>query len=83
MVKAEDLQMIADTLNDPVYMSIYLAVVIWSIIWKGFALWKAAQDESKAWFIVMLVANTVGILEILYIFVFSKKRGQKNRQLTR
>jgi hypothetical protein len=77
MVKVEDLQGLADVLNDPVYMSIYLAMVIWSIIWKGFALWKAAQDKSKVWFIVMLVANTVGILEILYIFVFSKKREAK------
>jgi len=77
MVKVEDLQQLADVLNDPVYMSIYLAMVIWSIIWKGFALWRAAQDESKTWFIVMLVANTVGILEILYIFVFSKQKKAK------
>jgi hypothetical protein len=74
MIKVEDLQGLADVLNDPVYMSIYLAMIIWSIIWKGFALWKAAQNESKPWFIVMLVVNTVGILEILYVFVFSKKK---------
>jgi divalent metal cation (Fe/Co/Zn/Cd) transporter len=78
MVKLEDLQGLADVLNDPVYMSIYLAMVAWSIIWKGFALWKAAQNESKPWFIVMLVANTVGILEILYIFVFSKQKKVKD-----
>jgi len=77
MTKLEDLQSFADILNDPVYMSIYLAMVIWSIIWKGLALWKAAQNESKPWFVVMLVTNTVGILEILYIFVFSKKRETK------
>jgi hypothetical protein len=58
-------------------MSIYLVMIVWSIIWKGFALWKAAQNGSKTWFIVMVLANTVGILEILYIFVFSKKRGVK------
>lgn len=46
-------------------------LIIWTLIWKGLALWKASHKEQKAWFIVMLVVNTVGILEILYLFVFS------------
>ena len=50
-----------------------IPLVIWSLIWKGWALWKAARAGSKPWFVVLLVINTVGILEILYIFVFSKK----------
>ena len=45
---------------------------IWSLVWKGLALWKASQKKNKIWFIVMLVANTLGILEILYLFIFSK-----------
>lgn len=49
-----------------------LVVVIWSLVWKGLALWKAARQNSLVWFIVLLVVNTVGILEILYIFIFSK-----------
>lgn len=48
-------------------------VVIWSLIWKGIALWKAAREGSKPWFVILLIVNTVGILEILYIYVFSKK----------
>jgi hypothetical protein len=54
--------------------SILLAVIIvWSIVWKGLALWKAARDGSKTWFIVLLILNTLGILDILYLYVFSKK----------
>ncbi len=54
--------------------SILLAiVVIWSIVWKGLALWKSARAGSNIWFIVFLVVNTLGILEILYLYVFSKK----------
>jgi hypothetical protein len=48
-------------------------LIFWSIIWKGLGLWKAVKDNSKTWFIIMLVFNTVGIFEILYIFYFSKK----------
>ncbi|MDP3004173.1 MAG: DUF5652 family protein [Candidatus Azambacteria bacterium] len=51
-----------------------IILLIWSVIWKGIALWKAAKNEDLGWFVVMLVVNTVGILEILYIYVFSKKK---------
>lgn len=49
-----------------------MIVLIWSLIWKGLALWKAAGKKHKIWFIIILIVNTIGILEILYIFVFSK-----------
>lgn len=48
-------------------------VLIWSLFWKGLALWKAARHTHKWWFIALLVINTAGILEILYIYVFSKR----------
>jgi hypothetical protein len=57
-----------------IYAIIILAVAIWTIPWKGVALWKAARNGQKAWFIIMLIVNTVAILEILYIFFFSKKK---------
>lgn len=58
-------------------MIIISALIIWSLIWKGIALWKAARNDSPVWFIVMLVLNTCGILEILYIFIFSKRKSKK------
>jgi hypothetical protein len=48
-------------------------VAIWSLIWKGLALWKSARQGSKVWFVVLLLVNTLGILDILYIYVFSRK----------
>jgi len=51
-----------------------IILLIWSVVWKGIALWKAAKNEDLGWFVVLLVVNTVGILEILYIYVFSKKK---------
>lgn len=47
-------------------------ISIWSAIWKGLALWKAARKEQKPWFIALLVINTVGLLEIIYLFVVPK-----------
>jgi hypothetical protein len=54
-------------------------LAVWSAVWKGIALWKAARNGSKVWYVVMLVVNTAGILEIIYIFFFSKK-NQTNQQ---
>ncbi len=53
---------------------IFWAVFIWSLAWKGIALWKSARLNKMWWFIPLLVINTMGILEILYIFIFSEKR---------
>ena len=50
-------------------------LAIWEFIWKGIALWKASKEGQKYWFVAMLILNTVGILPILYIFVF--KKGKK------
>lgn len=49
-----------------------IAVVVWSLVWKGLALWRAGRKNSPVWFVVLLVVNTIGILEILYYFIFSK-----------
>jgi Family of unknown function (DUF5652) len=65
--------------NYPVFVlspgvKLALAVlIIWSLIWKGIALWKAARNSHTVWYVIMLIVNTVGILEIIYIFGFSKK----------
>jgi len=54
---------------------IWLIVLIslWSIPWKGMALWKAAQLSHKRWFIVLLLVNTIGILDIIYIRFVARK----------
>ncbi len=57
-----------------------ILIVLWTIPWKGIALWKSAQRGDKWWFIALLLINTVGLLEILYIFVFAN-RPKSNKTL--
>ena len=45
---------------------------VWSLVWKGMALWKSAQRGERNWFIALLVINTLGIFEIVYLYYFSK-----------
>lgn len=55
-----------------------LLLAIWSIGWKGWALWRAAKKNQKVWFIVFMIVNTAGILEIFYIYYFSKQGTNKS-----
>lgn len=52
---------------------IFWALLIWTIPWKGVALWKSARHRQKAWFVVLLIVNTAAILEILYLIFWQKK----------
>ena len=53
---------------------ILFLILAWTLPWKGIALWKAAKNHHKGWFIALLVVNTLAILEIIYIFYFAKKK---------
>jgi hypothetical protein len=50
-----------------------LLLVAWSIPWKGIALWKAARRDHLAWFVILFIINTVGLLEIIYIFLVARE----------
>jgi len=55
-------------------MWLFIPLMLWTIPWKGVALWKAARNGHTVWFVALLLLNTVAVLEIIYIFGFSKKR---------
>ena len=66
--------------SQTVAIVIFAIITIWSLVWKGLALWKSARKNSLIWFIALLIINTVGILEILYIFIFSKMGGKSKKK---
>jgi hypothetical protein len=64
-------------LNMGISLWILAVVVVWSIAWKLIALWKAARKKSLVWFIILAFVNTIGILEILYVYIFSEMNLKK------
>ena len=48
-------------------------LVLWTIVWKVYAVWTAAKHNHKKWFVALIILNTAGILEIIYIFKVAKK----------
>lgn len=53
---------------------ILVPLIGWTLFWKGIALWKSARRSEKIWFAALLILNTLGILEIIYIFIIARDR---------
>ena len=62
------------------FIALFVLLAIWSAVWKAFALWRAARLGSKPWFIIFIILNTAGILEIIYLFVISKKNSKSKKR---
>lgn len=67
---------VAAMLNNP---NILIPLLAWSLVWKGIALWRAARLKHIWWYIALLVINTVGIFEIIYIIATWKKYKENGR----
>ena len=70
MLDYSNFNQIGALLGLPAYL--IAIALIWTLVWKGLALWKSARSKHIVWFVVFLVVNTLGIIEILYLFLFSK-----------
>lgn len=63
---------------DPSTINLLIIVAaLWTIPWKGVALWRSARNGQKGWFVIFLIINTLAILEIIYIIFYSKKNQGK------
>ena len=51
-----------------------VVITVWSITWKAIATWHAARNNQLGWFIALFIINTIGVLEIIYLVFFSKRK---------
>jgi predicted Na+-dependent transporter len=58
-----------------IFFILLIVIMIWSGVWKAIALWKSARNKQIAWFVVLCIFNTIGILEILYIAFWQKNKN--------
>ena len=71
-----------ETIATQAGMAVWLltVILIWTLAWKLIALWKSARKNHVAWFIIMALLNTAGILPILYIFIFKDLKKKKSKK---
>ena len=70
-----------ETLFPGVVAGVWFLIVlgaVWSSVWKGIALWRAARNNHLGWYIALLIVNTLGILEMIYIFAVSKSKAPQS-----
>jgi len=60
---------------------IIIILVVWDLVWRLIALWKAGRNNHLAWFICIAIINTVGILPIIYLLIQKKKLTDKKDDL--
>lgn len=68
-----------DGFNGTTFLSdrpwLLFALLAWSLFWKGRALWRSARRGNRWWFIGLLLVNSLGILEIVYLYHFGREDG--------
>ena len=70
--------MLTDLPTNTVLLMVLAA--LWTLPWKGYALWRAARIGDTWWFIALLILNTLAILDIIYIFLLAPKRERAWRE---
>ncbi len=63
----------------PEMITLFVLMLLWSLAWKGVALWKSARLHHKWWFVALLLVNSIGLLEIIYIFLIARREEERER----
>jgi len=58
----------------PIFLLPIALAVIWEMVWKCIALWRSGRNGHLVWFIAIFIFNTLGILPIIYILAFSRRK---------
>lgn len=53
-------------------MPVLIILIIWDMVWKLIAMWKAGRNNHLIWFILIALLNTLGVLPIIYILIHRK-----------
>jgi len=64
-------------LAHPGFILLLAIVIIWDLVWKVTGAWRAGRNNQFAWFLVILIFNTVGILPLVYLIWFAKNKNSR------
>lgn len=68
-----DINELINLVGNPITVAGVSLLILWGLIWKGIGMWQAAKQDQIPWFILFLVLNTAGILEIIYLLILKSK----------
>jgi hypothetical protein len=62
-------------LENPWVLTIFAIFIMLEVILKYISLWRSARNDQLAWFVVLCIFNTLGILPLIYLIWFGKKKA--------
>jgi hypothetical protein len=65
----------------PEVLALLIFLSIIALILKAFALWYAARAGQKAWFVALVIINTFGIFELIYLTWFRPQSFELEERL--
>tara|TARA_X000000368_G_C22563790_1_gene507548 strand:- start:314 stop:520 length:207 start_codon:yes stop_codon:yes gene_type:complete len=63
--------------GNTMFVLLIAVLIMWEAFWTYKACWLAAKQNQKAWFVVFLLFNLLGIPEIIYL-LYNKKRLKRS-----
>lgn len=62
---------------------VVITILVWKLIWYGLAIYKSIEKKQKIWFVILFLGtfifNDLGILPIIYLLIYRKKKPKKRR----
>jgi len=58
-----------------IFVPLMLVIALWTLVLKGYSLWYAARGGQKWWFVALIIVNTFGVLEIVYLIWYRPKNS--------
>ncbi|HBH20441.1 MAG TPA: hypothetical protein DEB30_02925 [Candidatus Peribacter riflensis] len=68
----------AYNLNGALGLLFVLAII--DLVFKGWALWRAARMSKQWWFVALLIINSMGILPVIFLLLTNKEYTSKPKR---
>jgi len=70
--------------QNPWLVYVVVLVLLWKLIWYGFAIYRSLELKQKNWFVVLFVCafllNDLGLLPILYLVLNKPLKSEKTKK---
>lgn len=60
----------------PKLLQVLIVGALISLPFKIIGVWRSAKNDQKLWFGLMLLVNSLGFIELIYLFYFSDKKAK-------
>jgi hypothetical protein len=60
--------------SEIIYHPLFILALIAEFIIKGMALWRSGRNNQPGWFIFLFIVTSGGIIPLIYLIFFQKKR---------